>query len=158
MIVYKSGDILQTECDIICQQVNCQNVMGSGLAKSIYKWFPCVKEGYHLYCENKNPYDLLGCVNWITTNTNNERADFVTFANIFGQLNYGRQKVRYTDYDALAKGLEEVFIFASKENKSVAIPYGIGCGLANGDWDIVGKIIVDIYSKYDDVLLEIWKL
>ena len=33
MIIDKIGDILHTEADVICHQVNCKGVMGAGLAK-----------------------------------------------------------------------------------------------------------------------------
>ena len=50
MIRYIAGDILNSNEDIIVQQVNCQNVMGSGLAKAIYTKWPVEQTGYHKYC------------------------------------------------------------------------------------------------------------
>ena len=38
------------------------------------------------------------------------------------------------------------------EKLSVAIPYGIGCGIANGDWNKVYKIIEEVFSDYDVTL------
>lgn len=32
---------------------------------------------------------------------------------------------------------------------SIAIPYGIGCGLAGGDWKIVKQMIDDILGECD---------
>ena len=34
------GDILRSDTDIIVQQVNCQGVMGAGLAKQIASQYP----------------------------------------------------------------------------------------------------------------------
>lgn len=34
------GDILQSDADIIVQQVNCRGVMGAGLAKQIASQYP----------------------------------------------------------------------------------------------------------------------
>lgn len=34
------GDILQSDADIIVQQVNCRDVMGAGLAKQIASQYP----------------------------------------------------------------------------------------------------------------------
>lgn len=34
-VIYKKGNILNTKCNIICQQVNCKGVMGAGLALQI---------------------------------------------------------------------------------------------------------------------------
>lgn len=38
------------------------------------------------------------------------------------------------------------------ENLSVAIPYGIGCGIANGDWKEVYKIIEKVFDNFDVTL------
>lgn len=55
------GDILCATTGYICHQVNCRNVMGSGVAKSIYTKYPEVKSEYHRFCSlAKSPYDLLG--------------------------------------------------------------------------------------------------
>ena len=40
MIIDKIGDILHTEADVICHQVNCKGVMGAGLAKQIRNQIP----------------------------------------------------------------------------------------------------------------------
>jgi len=58
---------------------------------------------------------------------------------LFGQLNYGRQKVRYTDYDALRASLITLKDEANKQGYTIALPYNIGCGLANGDWAVVSN-------------------
>ena len=44
-----------------------------------------------------------------------------------------------TDYEMLERALNWVKKKATDENLSVAIPYGIGCGIANGDWNTVYK-------------------
>jgi hypothetical protein len=31
---------------------------------------------------------------------------------------------------------------------SIAIPYGIGCGLADGDWTIVSIMIEEVFGDY----------
>lgn len=57
-----------------------------------------------------------------------------------------------TNYYCLKECLETVKKDAKATNKSVAIPYGIGCGIANGDWEIVYKIIEEVFSDYDVTL------
>ena len=41
------------------------------------------------------------------------------------------------------------------EKLSVAIPYGIGCGIANGDWNIVYKIIEKVFQECDVTLYKL---
>lgn len=137
MIEIVQGDILESGKNIICHQVNCRGVMGSGLAQQVRKKFPVV---YEEYLETiKNTPNPLGHTIF------SEVGEDLFVASLFGQDGYGRDK-QYTDYDALRKGLKTVCWFAKLKNYSVAIPFGIGCGLGGGDWDVVYKIICDVFS------------
>lgn len=49
---YIVGDIRETELSYIAHGVNCQNKMGSGVAKSLYEKWEDVKIKYHRYCDN----------------------------------------------------------------------------------------------------------
>jgi O-acetyl-ADP-ribose deacetylase (regulator of RNase III) len=42
MIHYVKGNLLDSNCDYICHQVNCQGVMGSGIARQIRERYPVV--------------------------------------------------------------------------------------------------------------------
>ena len=46
----------------------------------------------------------------------------------------------------MRRALHWVKLKAKECNLTVAIPSGIGCGNANGDWKIVYKIIEDIFK------------
>ena len=50
MIEYIKGDIRDTDCKVIAHGVNCQGVMGSGVAKALYEKWPEVKKSYLKYC------------------------------------------------------------------------------------------------------------
>lgn len=54
---------------------------------------------------------------------------------------------KYTDYVALTKAFDE--IRNKYHNKSLAFPYGFGCGLANGDWNIVENMINTYFADMD---------
>lgn len=43
MIKHIKGDIFQSSADVILHQVNCQGVMGSGVAKQVREKYPDVK-------------------------------------------------------------------------------------------------------------------
>lgn len=123
------GDILAVSHGVICHQVNCKHVMGAGLAATIRKKYPRHYEDYMSRAAH------LGGL--VFTQVNND----LYIVGVYGQQEYGRDK-RYTDYDALEKGLIAVGTFAQSLGLPVYLPYGIGCGLAGGDWEIV-KTIVD---------------
>lgn len=125
-----SGDLLDTEEGIIVHQVNCKHRMRSGVAKQIRDKYPI-----H-YFDYMNTEPILGniCLSKI-----NEK---LYVAGVFGQDNYGYTKdVIYTDYEKLREGLLGINSVAEMYGLQVYLPYKIGCGLANGDWDTVFKII-----------------
>lgn len=143
MIRIVEGNLLDATENIIGHQVNCQGVMGSGVAKAIKDRWKSAYFGYINYCYGKHPYDLLG--DMLLVDLGERR--FV--GHLFGQLNYGRNKVRYTDYEALKEALIKLKTVAEHNKLSVALPYGIGCGLANGDWNVVYKIIEEVFQDYE---------
>jgi len=147
------GNILDLETGIICQQVNCQGVMGSGIAKSIREKYPQVWTDYSKYAgppytQKENGRHLLGEVCWVQIQTG------LWIANIFGQQYAGREAKRYTSYDALDVGFAKVATMARSLNLPVHYPM-IGCGLAHGNWTIVSAIIDANLGTINHTL---WKL
>lgn len=147
MIPIIKGDILESNKDIIIQQVNCQGVMGKGLALQILNKYPEVKEEYVKYVsehlKTNHRVMLLGKVNYVQTH------DGIIVANIFGQDDYRKSYhddgVVYTSESTLLVGICTVIKYANEHNLSVAIPVNIGCGLAGGDWN-------SVYSKIEKVV------
>ena len=162
MITYKTGDLLDSGCDIICHQVNCKGVMGSGIALQIRQKYPNVFTSYERRA-NATPDSnwLLGTVDFVPTD------DFIV-ANLFAQDAFYPRSVRHTNYVALKNCLLSVknFALAFKNTKlfnssdicRIGIPYKIGCGLGGGDWEIVKSIIEDIFEKDTVISIEIWNI
>lgn len=145
MIKIIEGNILDAKENVICHQVNCMGVMGSGLAKQIRNKYPQVYPSYLAYCKdckNNDPKTLLGAFQTIIC------SDGKIIVNLFGQLGYGRDK-QYTNYKALRESLEGILTIAKEFNDTIALPYNLGCGLAGGDWNIVYKIIEEVFVDYD---------
>ncbi|MEC4565454.1 macro domain-containing protein [Paenibacillus sp. CMAA1739] len=142
MIKIVKGNLLDAIEDIIGHQTNTKGVWGSGVAKAIKDKYPNTYPAYRDLCHEYGD-KLLGSCWTIKANDNK----FI--ANLFGQTNYGRDKNKvYTYYDALKLSLEILNTRAERFGYSVALPYNIGCGLANGDWDIVYEIIDTVFSNY----------
>jgi O-acetyl-ADP-ribose deacetylase (regulator of RNase III) len=126
-------DILTITEGLIAHQCNCKGVMGAGLAKGIKNKYPYVYKHYREAHLANNLY--LGQTQILKVNDN------LYVANLMAQDGYGTDK-QYTDYSALSQCLTYVHQFA-EENKGINIylPYGIGCGLAGGNWSLVNKLI-----------------
>lgn len=140
-IKYIKGSLLDTDAKIIVHGCNCQGVMGSGVAKQIKEKYPQAYNAYKNYEESvglKLGYVIPAfCTGgrWVL--------------NCLTQEYYGRNVNKvYVDYNAISRCFREVaslcnyFIGFNKSYKYnlIAMPK-IGCGLANGDWNIVSKII-----------------
>lgn len=144
---YIKGDITETELKYIAHGVNCQNVMGSGVAKSLFTKWPEVKDSYHMFCESVLGY--LNNVQLVACNQNT--SDEVYVFNCFTQEFYGYDNKRYVNYAAIVKCFSYLVKELSRFDTPLAIPK-IGCGLAGGDWNIVEQLINDTVG--DD--LEVW--
>ncbi len=141
---YIKGSILDAPQNYIGHGVNAQNVMGSGVAKVLFDKYPTVKSAYHEqtdYALTMTEY-LLGDYHLV------EQLDGKVIVNMYTQEYYGRDKTRkYVSYDAIYDSFSSLYASGIKE---IAIPK-IGCGLANGNWDIVKQIIDDATGDDLDV-------
>lgn len=147
MITIKKGNILDCTENIIVHQVNSQGVMGGGLARQLADKYKGLEPFYFEHCREKNnSYQILSGTVLFYGDVNNRRK----IANIFSQKeNFN------TDYKAMKIALKEVKQYAKDIKLSIAIPYGIGCGIANGNWDKVYKIIEQVFSDYKVILYKL---
>lgn len=132
------SDILTIQYGIICHQVNCQGVMGAGLAKGIKEAFP------QAFLDYMKAYrrDQLQLGNVIET----QISDKIYVASMCGQEFFGRDRNRvYTDYQAFQKCLTGVNLLQSMTKLPVFFPYMIGCGLANGNWQFISQYIETLF-------------
>ena len=135
MIYHEKGNIVTDNYPIFCHQVNCKGVMGAGLAKQIREKYPEVFEEYEKKCIfGRN----LGTIQAVRLH------DGRICVNIFAQKGFGVGRI-YTDYTAFAECLKRLsgLLNSAGMNRfdTFAFPYGIGCGLAGGDWNIIYGMI-----------------
>ena len=144
MIHQVVGDLLNSSCDYICHQVNCQGRMGSGIAKSIKERWPAVYTGYMDFCNyhlpRSGPKGLLGQCQIIGVNDN------LTVINMFGQESYGYDGKRYTSYDAFWSCLGKIREIVPKGAK-IGFPKGVGCGLGGANWNVIYEMINQVLGK-----------
>lgn len=147
---YIKGDITDTELKYIAHGVNCQNVMGSGVAKALFTKWPEVKSHYHEFCKYNSELgtDLLGQIGFVNVG---DKYNQKLIANCFTQRYYGYDEKRYVDYFAITRCFLRLKKTVGFKDEILAIPK-IGCGLAGGDWNIVEQLINDTVGDE----LEIW--
>lgn len=145
------GDLLRTTAQCIVHQVNCQGVMGSGVAKQIRDKWPEVYESYVKYCNEyladglKHTMALLGKVDYVKVPSGQ------TVFSIFGQYRYGTETGRrYTNYEAVYQGLERLRAYmCAYELKTVAFPYKMSCDRGGGAWPVILEMIRAVFADTD---------
>jgi O-acetyl-ADP-ribose deacetylase (regulator of RNase III) len=130
-IEYRTGDLLSAPELVVVQGCNAQGAMNSGVAKLIRERCPKVFDEYSRV--HKSEGLAMGQVIWVEESTRR------VYANAITQQFYGREpNHRYASYDAIALAFEEINHIMGEMR--VAMPL-IGAGLAQGDWQIISRII-----------------
>lgn len=148
--IIEEDDIFNGYAHIVGHQVNAQGKMNSGIAKTVRKDYEKAYLEYMSLFETKTSdlskmgkCQIVKCENKI-------------IANLFGQRFYGRDKsVVYTDYDKLKEALISLKNYSKNNGYIVSLPYNIGCGLANGDWD--NKVLPMINEVFSDYYVLLYK-
>lgn len=141
MIEQVFGDLTESTAGVLCHQTNFEGVMGAGVAFAIRRKLLTESQyqKYVQYC-NQHGDKALGTTQFLQIG----KKRFI--ANCFSQRDFIKDGT-LTDYDALRHCLYDVHNFAAERGLSVAIPAGMGCGIAGGNWDIVSGMIYAIFSK-----------
>lgn len=148
------GDLLKSDVDVIGHQTNCIGVMGAGIALKIKNMYPNVFAKYRELCTEQNKSkELLGKCQMLSEsgdlidiNNLNKEDNEKIIANLFGQYSIGNGLE--TQYEHLKTALEELKKVGKKHNLWIGLPYKLGSGLAGGDWNVVRKIIEEVFSDY----------
>jgi O-acetyl-ADP-ribose deacetylase (regulator of RNase III) len=127
--------------EVILHGCNCQNTMGKGIALQIKEKFP---EAYDIdSATKKGDINKLGTISH-TINSN------PIIVNCYTQFNYRPkyedEAILYLDYNALTSALSQVKKKFS--GKKIGMPR-IGAQLAGGDWNIIIKIIEQVFEGED---------
>lgn len=162
MVQYKVGNLLDAPVDYICQQVNCQGRMSSGIAKAIKeKWSIVYDEYVQKYQEREDEIlrtsgsfeyipstgeTLLGEIQLIQIDIDK------IVINMFAQEYYGYDGKKYTSYDAFWTCLEGIKLTVPKGSK-IGFPYRIGCGLGGANWQVISTMIDEVLSMDFDVYI-----
>ena len=131
---------------IILHGVNCQGVMGGGIAYALVKTYPAIFTRYSQLCKDaKSPYDLLGEIDPVTITQD------LTIVNCFTQNFFGTAEPP-ASYGAVYECLFRVVDWAqghydTELDMPVYMPQ-IGCGLGGLDWTIVSQLIEFAEHKF----------
>lgn len=149
MLTVIEGNILSAKEEYIAHQCNCVTTHALGLAKIIFeKW--SYADCYMIRWSHDKP-------GTIEVRGNGKENRFIV--NMFGQFNPGKPYNPDDPVDGY-QARKKFFIDCMKQigelkPKSVALPWGIGCGLAGGDWTFYKKVVDKFAENYNITLYKI---
>ena len=163
-IEFIKGNLLDAfakgEVDIILHVVNCQSIMGSGIAKQIKDRYPVVFEKYlnlSAVAAKSWPLGILGTAQRIDLllEWGSDKSIFPhgkTVVNLFAQDKFGMDK-RHLNYGALGQTLyalvdehQETYI---PDYRKIGLPFKMGSDRAGGSWEIVLEMIEFFFRGYE---------
>ena len=119
--------------------------MGAGIALQIKLSYPEVAKANRAYYEKLDGNSL----NMLGTNLYIKTFDGRTCVNLYAQDHYRNDGTRKTDYTAFKSCLDRLAKKLSVSDKTIKVgfPYGIGCGLGGGSWEIIENMIRDFSEQ-----------
>lgn len=136
-------DITENEDGLIIHGVNCQGVMGSGVALAIKTKWPAI---YDRFLENGKGTVLLGSFDPCVINND------LTIGNCYTQEFYGRDGKQYANYNAIRNSVSLACEYAKKNDLVLRSPL-IGCGLGGLEFERVLDIYRELELEYSIEIL-----
>ena len=124
-----SGNLLEASEPYIGHQCNCMTIgKAAGLAKALFKKYPFA----NVYAKRTGPSDPG------SYSMHGNGADQRYVVNFYAQDFPGKPKGPTDSKEARLQWLIQSVAAFARDSKSseLALPYGIGCGLAGGDQDV----------------------
>lgn len=150
MINYINRDITTIDRGVIAHGVNCQGVMGSGVARALRDKWPIVYEDYKICPTGRQMLGRAYKVEIVP--------DQLYVANCYTQVFYGYNG-RFADVDAIESALWYAYEWADFHHLDVYMPK-IGAGRGGLDWDKeIVPVIEYINSKWirTDTFVCLWR-
>lgn len=141
--------------NMIFHQANTENVMGAGIASQIRKRYP---QAYKADKDHFVPKGRERLGNYTMALVNEDKIskdNYNLVCNLYGQmLNedsiFGVRTNYFALRDALRSCLELHTTFSGYYEEAICgFPYGMGCGLGGGDWNIVENIISETLKEFN---------
>lgn len=152
MVEYLVGDLLDSDCKVICQQVNCVGVMQGDVADKIKERYPRAYKAFRL--RHMNDEARLGQIDITVTREKPNKETYVV--NLYAQKDYLPLGENHTNYKAFRHCLKYLkWNFNNRTHWTIGFPAYIGCDEAGGDWSKIKQIIEEEF-KAPKWKVQIW--
>lgn len=145
MVMEFTGDLFGSDAPAICHGVNCQGVMGAGIAAIFQRRYPDMYNEYRMLCQNEalQPGGIFPY-----------RGDDRYVINIASQYYPGPD----AKMNWLTDGLLRTAMFLRDRGiPRLAMPQ-IGCGIGGLRWESVSQLLEPIEAIFPGLDIEVWSL
>ena len=143
------GNIMDSKADVIGQQCNCVTMgKAKGLAAQIFARFP-----YADVYKDRTEHNRAVAGTW-SLHGNGKEERYVL--NIYGQYYPGESKYNSDSEDLRLGWFQKALtsFLKAHPNRTLALPHGIGCGMAGGSWGLYERAIKEASASTGaDILL-----
>ena len=158
-IEHRSGDLFSTDVEALVNTVNCNGVMGRGIALEFKKRYPKNFQAYREACirDEVQPGKMFvfelpstyhqPALSSMATELETEQPPEPRYIINFPTKRHWRGKSRMEDIDSGLEALRQEIV--DRNIKSIAIP-ALGCGLGGLKWDDVRPRIAEMLAKIGD--------
>jgi O-acetyl-ADP-ribose deacetylase (regulator of RNase III) len=143
MITYKKGNILESQMHTLVNPVNCDGIMGKGLALAFRVAFPKNFVAYKRECRDKT----LRPGGFISVRDNGK-----VIVNLATKDHWRNP----SKYEWIEAGLGWIAYFAKNGEGGIAIP-ALGCGLGGLDWNVVKPMMEKAFDFPECCEIEIYE-
>lgn len=161
-IKIRHGDVLSSKETFLIHQCNCVSKYAAGVAYSIFKKYPYSNiYEKRTYVDSPGETMIKGDIPTIEHDANINPKHRRLIANLLSQYYPGGSSKRFThegEIDTKEQRklwfymcLKNIAIFCDENptlKRELAVPYGIGCGLAGGNWPEYYKILETFAKDY----------
>lgn len=143
MLVFKEGNMLESDADVLINPVNVVGVMGAGLALQFKQKNPWCVDNYVKACKEGilKPGGIVTSYNYETGKR------VIHLATKDHWRNKSNMLYIISGLKAIRKKLDDIADLSNEGYLTVAIPK-IGCGLGGLNWDIVKRRIYNNFHDY----------
>jgi O-acetyl-ADP-ribose deacetylase (regulator of RNase III) len=149
-IIYKHGDLMESDELFIAQGCNAQGVMGRGVAKLIRDEDERVFTKYREVYEKQGNKLNLGQVIPVVSGLHRIYLNCIT-QEFYGG---GGPDTVYVSYEGIALSIENINLMLSAVEpnyRQVAMPL-IGAGLARGKWSLISALIEEFSTEFQPMV------
>jgi len=151
-----NGNLLDATEDFIAHQCNCSSTNAKTLAEQLFKKYDYADSYKKRVKNNKMTYHIPGTIE-IFGNGHDNRYIINMYAQYYPGLGKYNNDNDIKRLKWFQECLDKISNIDDIQNKTIAMPFNIGCGAGGGDWDLYYNMLYD-FANNNKINVILYKL